>query len=83
MPPKFDEVDVFSIPHSRMKILVRSCSEKVDITDFTNNDELMRCLNTLYGVFKEFKSHEEIENECIMMRLKKKLRVNIRKDWKF
>ena len=39
----------------------------------------MRCLNTLYGVFKEFKSHEEIENECIMMRLKKKLRVIIKR----
>ena len=35
----------------------------------------MRLLNNLYGVFKEFKSHEEIENECIMKKLKSKLKV--------
>lgn len=44
------------------------------MTDYTDNDALMVLLSNLYNTFKEFKSHEEIENEYIMKRLKSRLR---------
>ena len=48
------------------------------MTDFANNDALFELLNNLDNVFKEFKSHEEIENEHIMLKLKQKLKVSER-----
>ena len=48
---------------------------QLTVTDFTNNDALFSLLNKLQDVFKEFKSHEEIENEFIMKKLKLKLKV--------
>lgn len=49
----------------------------MDVTDFTNNDDLFVLLSNLQNIFKEFKNHEEIENEFIMRRLNLKLKVNI------
>lgn len=44
-------------------------------TDFANNDDLFVLLSHLQGIFREFKNHEEIENEFIMGRLNSKLKV--------
>jgi hypothetical protein len=49
----------------------------MDMTDFTNNDDLFVLLSNLQNIFREFKNHEEIENEFIMRRLNSKLKVNI------
>ena len=51
-------------------------SVQLTVTDFANNDALFELLNNLDNVFKEFKSHEEIENEHIMLKLKQKLKVS-------
>lgn len=53
----------------------------MDKTDFANNDELIVLLGNLQNIFREFKNHEEIENEFIMGRLNSKLKV--RKSLKF
>lgn len=45
------------------------------MTDFANNDALFALLTNMQSVFIEFKSHEEIENEHIMKKLKSKLQV--------
>lgn len=74
MTPKFDETNVFKIPHGRMKQLVNTCNNKLIVTDFANNDQLFKLLTSLQGVFNEFKSHEEIENKFIMTKLKSKLK---------
>ncbi len=47
----------------------------MNVTDFSNNDALIALLSNLENIFTEFKSHEEIENEHIMKKLKSKLRV--------
>jgi hypothetical protein len=47
----------------------------LSVTDFANNDALFALLSNLQSVFKEFKSHENIENEHIMEKLKSKLKV--------
>lgn len=73
MAPKIDEYDVFRIPHSRMMQLVNSCNKNLNVTDFANNDALFALLSNLHSVFNEFKSHEDIENEHIMKKLKSKL----------
>lgn len=48
----------------------------MDTTDFSSNDALFVLLSKLQNIFREFKNHEEIENEFIMGRLKSKLKVN-------
>jgi F-box/leucine-rich repeat protein 5 len=73
MPPRHDEANVFKIPHGRMKQLVNACNNKLIVTDFADIDALFVLLTSLQGVFKEFKLHEEIENEFIMKKLKSKL----------
>lgn len=73
MTQKHDETNVFKIPHGRMMQLVNTCNNKLVVTDFANSDALFGLLTNLKGVFKEFKSHEEIENEFIMKKLKSKL----------
>jgi len=70
----FDQFDVFKIPHCRMMQLVNSCNRNMDMTDFTNNDDLFVLLSNLQNIFREFKNHEEIENEFIMRRLNSKLK---------
>ena len=58
-----------------MKYLPYTNKKKLVVTDFANNDALFVLLTNLQGVFKEFKSHEEIENKYIMAKLKSKLKV--------
>lgn len=74
MSLKHDETNVFKIPHGRMMQLVNTCNSKLIHTDFANNDALFVLLTNLQGYFNEFKSHEEIENEFIMKKLKSKLK---------
>ncbi|KAI7793953.1 F-box/LRR-repeat protein 5 [Triplophysa rosa] len=61
-----DEVDVFTGPHWRMKQLVGLYSEKLSKTNFSNIRDFRSFLQSLLATFKEFKMHEQIENECIM-----------------
>ncbi|CAH1784102.1 unnamed protein product, partial [Owenia fusiformis] len=75
MAPSFpEEVDVFTIPHSRMKELVNGYCQMMTQTDFSNVVNFELLLKSLIKTFTEFKSHEKIENEFIMQRLKTKLR---------
>nr|XP_057930405.1 F-box/LRR-repeat protein 5 isoform X2 [Doryrhamphus excisus] len=66
MAPFPDEVDVFTGPHWRMKQLVGLYSEKLSKTNFSNNNDFRSFLKSLLATFKEFKMHEQIENECII-----------------
>ncbi|XP_061682297.1 F-box/LRR-repeat protein 5 [Syngnathoides biaculeatus] len=66
MAPFPDEVDVFTGPHWRMKQLVGLYSEKLSETNFSNISDFRSFLNSLLATFKEFKMHEQIENECII-----------------
>ncbi|CAL1544915.1 unnamed protein product [Lymnaea stagnalis] len=75
MAPRWpEEVDVFSVPHSRMKKLVHKYSDLITTTDFRDEDHLTTLLENLKNVFSEFKAHERIENMLIMKRLRIKLR---------
>lgn len=74
MAPFPDEIDVFSVPHSRMKRLVEVYSEKLICTDFSDYSALESLLHSLHRTFCEFKCHEQIENQLIMTKLKKKLK---------
>lgn len=73
MNPAPAEIDVFSRPHSRIKRLVDSYSQKLSATDFSDYTALKSFLSSLRFTFKEFKTHENIENECIMEKLKNRL----------
>ncbi|XP_030047067.1 F-box/LRR-repeat protein 5 [Microcaecilia unicolor] len=66
MAPFPDEVDVFTAPHWRMKQLVGSYCDKLSKTNFSNNNDFRALLQSLYATFKEFKMHEQIENEYII-----------------
>ncbi|KAM9832133.1 LOW QUALITY PROTEIN: F-box/LRR-repeat protein 5 [Neosynchiropus ocellatus] len=66
MAPFPDEVDVFTGPHWRMKQLVGLYSEKLSQTNFSNNRDFRSFLQSLCVTFKEFKKHEQIENEYII-----------------
>nr|XP_061790747.1 F-box/LRR-repeat protein 5-like [Nerophis lumbriciformis] len=66
MAPFPDEVDVFTGPHWRMKQLVDIYSEKLSETNFSNNSDFRSFLKSLLATFKEFKMHEQIENEYII-----------------
>ncbi|XP_037554277.1 F-box/LRR-repeat protein 5 [Nematolebias whitei] len=66
MAPFPDEVDVFTGPHWRMKQLVGLYCEKLSKTNFSNNNDFRSFLQSLCATFKEFKMHEQIENEYIM-----------------
>uniref|UniRef100_A0A2R5LA06 Putativereceptor for ubiquitination targets n=1 Tax=Ornithodoros turicata TaxID=34597 RepID=A0A2R5LA06_9ACAR len=74
MAPFPEEVDVFTVPHSRMKRLVEGYSEKLGCTDFSDYDALTSLLGSLHKTFCEFRCHERIENQFIMKKLKKKLK---------
>ncbi|KZS10931.1 Uncharacterized protein APZ42_024579 [Daphnia magna] len=76
MAPKFpDEVNVFLVPHSRMKDLVGTYMDQLSTTDFRSNGALEHLLPLLENTFTEFKSHEHIENQYIMERLKQRLKL--------
>ncbi|XP_054590857.2 F-box/LRR-repeat protein 5 isoform X2 [Nothobranchius furzeri] len=66
MAPFPDEVDVFTGPHWRMKQLVGLYCEKLSQTNFSNNNDFRSFLTSLCATFKEFKMHEQIENEYII-----------------
>ncbi|KAF7652985.1 hypothetical protein LDENG_00089100 [Lucifuga dentata] len=66
MAPFPDEVDVFTGPHWRMKQLVGLYCEKLSKTNFSNNSDFRAFLQSLCATFKEFKMHEQIENEYII-----------------
>uniref|UniRef100_A0A8C5M3W6 Hemerythrin n=1 Tax=Leptobrachium leishanense TaxID=445787 RepID=A0A8C5M3W6_9ANUR len=66
MSPFPDEVHVFTAPHWRMKQLVGGYCENLSKTNFSNNTDFRALLQSLYETFKEFKMHEQIENEYII-----------------
>ncbi|XP_071982162.1 F-box/LRR-repeat protein 5 [Engystomops pustulosus] len=74
MAPFPDEVDVFTGPHWRMKQLVGRYCDKLSKTNFSNNNDFRALLQSLYETFKEFKMHEQIENECIIGLLQQRSR---------
>ncbi|KAL5013391.1 hypothetical protein ScPMuIL_007661 [Solemya velum] len=69
-----EEIDVFSIPHSRMKELVYKYLEMLPSTNFSDVVNMTTLLENLLITFREFKAHEQIENKYIMTKLKAKLR---------
>ncbi|XP_078469015.1 F-box/LRR-repeat protein 5 isoform X2 [Lampetra fluviatilis] len=73
MAPFPEEVDVFSAPHWRMKQLVQLYCDKLSTTNFSNDNDFQTLLRSLCATFREFKTHEQIENECIMAQLKYRL----------
>uniref|UniRef100_A0A667XSE4 F-box/LRR-repeat protein 5 n=1 Tax=Myripristis murdjan TaxID=586833 RepID=A0A667XSE4_9TELE len=66
MAPFPDEVDVFTGPHWRMKQLVGLYCEKLSKTNFSNHKDFRSFLQSLCATFKEFKMHEQIENDYII-----------------
>ncbi|KAK6174979.1 hypothetical protein SNE40_013526 [Patella caerulea] len=69
-----EEVDVFSVPHSRMKELVQGYLDQMTSTNFSNVIHLTTLLKHLCDTFREFKVHEQIENKYILCKLRQKLR---------
>ncbi|XP_028918019.1 F-box/LRR-repeat protein 5 [Ornithorhynchus anatinus] len=74
MAPFPEEVDVFTAPHWRMKQLVGLYCDKLSKTNFSNNSDFRALLQSLYATFKEFKMHEQIENEYIIGLLQQRSR---------
>ncbi|MGH0154482.1 UNVERIFIED_CONTAM: hypothetical protein FKN15_054017 [Acipenser sinensis] len=74
MSPFPEEVDVFTGPHWRMKQLVGLYCEKLSKTNFSNNNDFRSFLRSLCATFKEFKMHEQIENEYIIGLLQQRSR---------
>ncbi|XP_063057859.1 F-box/LRR-repeat protein 5 isoform X2 [Engraulis encrasicolus] len=74
MAPFPDEVDVFTGPHWRMKQLVGLYCDKLSNTNFSNNSDFRSFLQSLCDTFKEFKMHEQIENEFIIGQLQQRSR---------
>ncbi|XP_019408516.1 PREDICTED: F-box/LRR-repeat protein 5 [Crocodylus porosus] len=74
MAPFPEEVDVFTAPHWRMKQLVGLYCDKLSKTNFSNNNDFRALLLSLYVTFKEFKMHEQIENEYIIGLLQQRSR---------
>nr|XP_023679559.1 F-box/LRR-repeat protein 5 isoform X1 [Paramormyrops kingsleyae] len=74
MAPFPDEVDVFTGPHWRMKQLVGLYCEKLSKTNFSNNNDFRSFLQSLCATFKEFKMHEQIENDYIIGLLQERSR---------
>ncbi|XP_071084243.1 F-box/LRR-repeat protein 5-like isoform X1 [Haliotis cracherodii] len=75
MAPEWpEEVDVFTVPHSRMKELVHKYLDLMTSTNFSDVVHLRTLLENLCNTFQEFRAHEHIENKYIMRKLKVKLR---------
>ncbi|XP_029110507.1 F-box/LRR-repeat protein 5 isoform X2 [Scleropages formosus] len=74
MAPFPDEVDVFTGPHWRMKQLVGLYCEKLSKTNFSNNSDFRSFLQSLLATFREFKMHEQIENDYIIGLLQQRSR---------
>ncbi|PNF30508.1 hypothetical protein B7P43_G09943 [Cryptotermes secundus] len=69
-----DEVDVFYVPHLRMKQLVKVCLEQIRKTDFTSNVALQALLRHLHDIFFEVKCHEDIEDNIILEKLQERMK---------
>ncbi len=63
------------VPHSRMKNLVDAYRDQLLAVDFHNHEALEALLPLLEKTFTEFKTHEHIENQFIMERLKQRLKI--------
>ncbi|KAJ6659384.1 hypothetical protein lerEdw1_019116 [Lerista edwardsae] len=57
-----------------MKQLVGLYCDKLSKTNFSNNNDFRALLQSLYATFKEFKMHEQIENEYIIGLLQQRSR---------
>ncbi|XP_061195443.1 F-box/LRR-repeat protein 5-like [Saccostrea echinata] len=68
-----EEVDVFTVPHSRMKELVHKYLAMMTDTNFADVHHMTNLLENLVNAFHEFRAHEQIENKYIMKKLKAKL----------
>lgn len=69
------EINVYSDPHSRMKELVDEVVEKVQLEVLNlSPGEREVILQSLYRIVWELKTHEIIENTCIMSKLKERLK---------
>ncbi|XP_057296760.1 F-box/LRR-repeat protein 5-like [Hydractinia symbiolongicarpus] len=69
----YEDVDLFTIPHNRMKHILHRASDKVKCTDFSCVASFRTLLSELLKTFTELKHHEEIENKYIMKILKRRL----------
>jgi len=73
------EIDVYRVPHDRMKQLVSTITEKLpEIQESINFDSsretlLEATLEIIYSTIWELKTHEIIENTVIMTRLKERM----------
>jgi len=69
------EIDVYKVPHDRMKELVNVINEKLPAIQESINfdDDLETTLENIYTTIWELKNHEIIENTVIMSQLKERL----------
>jgi len=70
------EIDVYKVPHNRMKQLVSSITKTLpEIQECLNyeSQSLEDTLETMYTIILELKNHEIIENTVIMKRLRERL----------
>ncbi|XP_070559832.1 F-box/LRR-repeat protein 5-like [Ptychodera flava] len=74
MAPAPAEVDVFTIPHSKIVEQLKELTDKLSRTNFSNHVDWEAMLNKIRLTFSDFKIHEKIENECIMQKLKHRLK---------
>lgn len=69
-----NNIDLFVVPHTRMRDLVSwPLSEVAAATDLQELGDLEPCLQAVYEAMWELKTHEYIENNYIMNRLKARL----------
>ncbi|CAG0918660.1 unnamed protein product [Notodromas monacha] len=69
MPPLSAEVDVFRVPHYRMKSLVNRSLRRYAEADFTDNLVPNSLLVHLRRLLEDIRTHESIEESLIMKQL--------------
>ncbi|XP_065067234.1 F-box/LRR-repeat protein 5-like [Rhopilema esculentum] len=67
------EIDVFTLPHSKMRQLIVDTTEEVTSTNFEDRSSVVTLLQQLRTTLIQFRLHEEIEDKYIMRVLKKRL----------
>lgn len=70
------EIDVYKVPHSRMKQLVSSITRTLpEIQEYLNcqPESLEKTLESMYTIIWELKNHEIIENTVIINKLRERL----------
>ncbi|XP_065829248.1 F-box/LRR-repeat protein 5-like [Oscarella lobularis] len=60
------EIDVFRLPHSRMKHLMNEIIGRMAKTNFSNFFDLQSLIRLVDNNFRVFRSHERIENQHIL-----------------